>query len=171
MVPRETKPPALETDERFPSGPWTGFFLQATRPGRQWMDLELTFCEGRIRGDGRDSVGKFLMTGRYEVADGKCHWTKTYLGQHSLSYLGYNEGKGIWGTWEMTSDWRGGFHVWPVAMGDPTQPRRAEEVDVPNSVAELFEPVSVTEPNQVGEPVGSSLGEPFGGLVQGLNDR
>jgi len=160
MNPLETESPARETDDRFPSGPWTGFFLQPTRPGRHWMELELTFREGHVRGDGRDSVGSFRLTGRYDVSDGKCRWTKTYLGEHSLSYQGYNEGKGIWGTWEMTSDWRGGFHVWPVAMGDPTQPRRAEAVDVPASIADLFEPAA--ESNEVGEPVGSSLGEPLG---------
>jgi hypothetical protein len=26
--------PTLETDPRFPSGPWTGFFLQKAIPGR-----------------------------------------------------------------------------------------------------------------------------------------
>lgn len=154
----EIAPPAVETDDRFPSGPWTGFFLQPTRPGRHWMELDLTFHDGQVRGDGRDSVGKFRITGRYSVADGKCRWTKTYHGQHSLAYQGFNEGKGIWGTWEMTSAWKGGFHVWPVAMGDPTQPRRAEEVEVPTSMADAFEPIG--EPVGVGEPLGASVGEP-----------
>ena len=147
--------PDLETDERFPSGPWTGFFLQPTQPGRHWMELLLTFRDGLVKGDGSDKVGKFRVTGRYSIEDGKCRWTKTYLGEHSLYYQGYNEGKGIWGNWEMTSAWRGGFHIWPVAMGDPTQPRRSEEVDLPASFSDLFEPTGDLVGTAVGEPCGS----------------
>ncbi|WP_435019473.1 hypothetical protein TA3x_001314 [Tundrisphaera sp. TA3] len=159
----ETREPAVETDDRFPTGAWTGFFLQPSRPGRHWMELDLTFREGRIEGEGRDSVGAFRVTGRYAVEDGVCRWTKTYIGEHSLSYLGYNEGKGIWGNWEMTAAWRGGFHVWPVAMGDPTLVRRAESVEEPISFSDLFAPEG--EPCEVGAPVGAAVGEPFGSPV------
>ena len=153
--------PGPETDDRFPSGPWTGFFLQPTRPGRHWMSLNLTFREGRVQGDGKDAVGTFRITGRYTVEDGVCRWTKTYVGEHSLHYLGYNEGKGIWGNWEMTTAWRGGFHVWPVAMGDPTQPRQTESIEEPtDSVTEMFEPEG--DLLEVGAPVGAPLGEPYG---------
>lgn len=126
----------LEQDSRFPSGPWKGFFLQPVLPGRHWMELNLTFRKGLIQGEGRDWVGEFLFRGRYEVETGKCWWTKHYLGRHSIAYQGYNEGKGIWGTWEepRTSWNRGGFHIWPVAMGDPTQQTLAEEQDEPHSL-------------------------------------
>src|SRR5881227_325081 len=90
----------LETDPRFPSGPWTGFFLQPLVPGRHLMDLRLTFRQGGMSGEGRDWVGKFVIRGRYNVQDGKCYWTKRYLGKHDVFYRGFNEGKGIWGTWE-----------------------------------------------------------------------
>jgi hypothetical protein len=128
--------PLTETDSRFPSGPWKGFFLQAGYVGRQWMDLNLTFAEGTIRGDGRDWVGAFLIRGRYDVESGKCHWTKRYVGKHDIAYQGFNEGKGIWGTWEWTPmpSHRGGFHIWPLAMGDPTVSRLAEEADEPETV-------------------------------------
>jgi hypothetical protein len=85
------------------------------------MELALTFQNGKVKGTGRDWVGSFLISGRYDVADGKCHWTKSYIGKHSLFYQGYNEGKGIWGRWEHTSAWHGGFHVWPEGMSDPTR--------------------------------------------------
>jgi hypothetical protein len=156
MNPTEAANPNVEADERFPSGPWTGFFLLPTRPGRHWMELDLKFRDGLVGGDGRDSVGPFRITGRYTISDGKCRWTKTYLGKHSLFYQGYNEGKGIWGNWEMTTDWRGGFHVWPVAMGDPTQARLAGAIDEPARLPEIFEPVGV------GEAIGVSVGEPCG---------
>ncbi|MFO0951855.1 MAG: hypothetical protein U0835_12030 [Isosphaeraceae bacterium] len=128
--------PAVEADSRFPSGPWTGFFLQPGLTGRQWMELHLTFRAGTLRGEGRDVVGKFLIVGRYDVSDGKCWWTKRYLGRHDIAYSGYNEGKGVWGMWEdpKNSTWRGGFRIWPEAMGDPYALRVAEEVDVPASV-------------------------------------
>ena len=63
------------------------------------MELRLTFRRGVLRGEGRDRVGEFLIRGRYEVETGKCWWTKQYVRKHA-PYQGYNEGKGIWGTWE-----------------------------------------------------------------------
>ena len=63
------QPPTLETDPRFPSGPWTGFFLQRGFPGKQMMDLRLTFQAGNLNGEGRDWVGEFLIKGRYDLAE------------------------------------------------------------------------------------------------------
>jgi hypothetical protein len=126
----------LEEDSRFPSGPWKGFFLQPVLPGRHWMELSLTFRRGELHGEGRDWVGAFHLKGRYEIESGKCWWSKQYVGKHSIHYQGYNEGKGIWGTWEWPNSrpWRGGFYIWPVAMGDPTQQRLAEELDEPRPI-------------------------------------
>ena len=87
------------------------------------MDLELTFKKGILRGSGRDRIGEFLFRGRYDVESGKCWWTKQYIGKHDINYQGYNEGRGIWGTWTWLPNpaSRGGFHIWPLAMGDPTR--------------------------------------------------
>ena len=130
------RPDEFETDPRFPSGPWVGFFLQRELPGRHRMELHLTFTQGRLTGEGRDWVGPFTVRGRYNLADGKCSWNKRYTGQHDVAYQGYNEGKGIWGIWEfpfrvygMSS--RGGFHIWPKGMADSTSEHLAEEADVP----------------------------------------
>ena len=65
-----------ETDPRFPSGKWVGFFLDRRLPGRHQMEMTLTFTGGRLNGTGRDRVGKFTFTGTYDVADGKCEWVK-----------------------------------------------------------------------------------------------
>lgn len=124
----------LEADPRFPSGPWTGYFLQELHPGRNKMDLHLTFRQGQMSGDGRDMVGDFIITGRYQTSDGQCWWHKRYLGKHDVIYKGYNEGKGIWGVWEIPPQQRGGFHIWPEAMGDPTQQRLSAEADLPAEV-------------------------------------
>lgn len=133
----------LETDPRFPSGPWTGFFVQKLiAPGKHTMELRLQFRDGTMTGEGRDWVGPFLVRGRYDVADGQCHFTKSYLGRHDVFYRGFNEGKGIWGTWGLLTALEpalrhGGFHIWPEGMPDPTQQTLVEEADLPVQVEEL----------------------------------
>jgi hypothetical protein len=127
-------PADLETDPRFPSGKWVGFFLDRRLPGRHQMELTLTFTAGRLQGDGRDWVGRFTCDGAYDVQDGKCTWVKCYVGRHTVGYSGFNEGKGIWGMWELRDSgfvFTGGFHIWPEGMADPTRPRLAEEADLP----------------------------------------
>ena len=57
--------------------------------------------------------GQAPLMRRYQVEDGQCWWTKRYLGKHDVSYKGYNEGKGIWGLWEIPPSYKGGFHIWP----------------------------------------------------------
>ncbi len=110
---------ATEADPRFPSGPWTGFFQQSWKaPGRFPTHLGLRFQNGRLEGEGHDLVGPYTVRGTYDPADGRCEWTKQYLGKHSVSYLGYNEGNGIWGVWEIRLLFglyhdRGVFHLWP----------------------------------------------------------
>jgi hypothetical protein len=136
-------PTDLETDPRFPSGPWVGFWLQKFFPrGRHATELRLTFQAGAMTGEGRDWVGAFLIRGRYQLEDGRCHWTKRYLGRHDVFYSGFNEGKGIWGTWEIGKDGlRGGFHIWPEGLADPTSPTLAAEADLPVEAEEIEEAV------------------------------
>jgi hypothetical protein len=148
---------SLETDPRFPSGPWTGFFLQPLIPGRHLMELHLTFCQYEIKGEGRDWVGKFVIRGKYTLPDGRCHWTKRYIGKHDVFYQGFNEGKGIWGKWEILPDHgqvyqHGGFHIWPDGMPDPTGSYLTEAAEEPILMAETIENA---EP--VAEPVGADL--------------
>jgi hypothetical protein len=132
-------PPTLETDPRFPSGPWTGFWLQKQLPGKHLMQLRLTFQNGNLTGEGRDWVGPFFFDGRYDVADGKCYWTKKYLGKHDVFYKGYGEAKGIWGVWEIGELARGGFHIWPEGLGDPTNEHLYEEAEPPAPREELVQ--------------------------------
>ena len=135
----------LEPDSRFPSGPWIGFFLDARLPGKHRMQLRLTFQNGTMTGEGRDWVGDFIIRGRYTIDDGKCHFNKRYVGRHDVHYTGFNEGKGIWGTWELTDlglTFRGGFHIWPEGMPDPSKPQLEEEAVLPIAVEEPDEKVS-----------------------------
>jgi hypothetical protein len=138
-------------DPRFPSGPWVGFFLQPAAPGKHTMELILDFAQGEIRGEGRDRIGEFFIRGRFQVEDGRCWWTKSYVGLHDVSYQGYNEGKGIWGQWEIGTAWRGGFHIWPEAMGDPTTPKMSTAEDVPAFVDDFADVDAEAETITIGQ--------------------
>jgi len=144
-------PPISETDPRFPSGPWTGFFLMPhTGHHRHPTELQLTFANGVMTGSGRDFVGPFTVRGKYDVADGKCYWTKRYIGKHDVFYSGYNEGRGIWGTWEIVESLgktTGGFHIWPEAIGDPSRETLTEEAEIPAPAP--IEEAPVGEPLEV----------------------
>lgn len=110
----------VEEDPRYPSGPWTGYYNYAfdAAAARYRQDLMLTFRAGRLTGEGLDSVGPFLIRGRYDKEEGRVWWTKTYPGSHDVSYSGYREGKGIWGTWAIGTAARGGFMIWPKGLGE-----------------------------------------------------
>ena len=112
---------------RFPSGPWTGYFIYQAVGGKHGMDLTLRFDDGRITGDGADSVGMFIIAGGYDATGGECHWTKTYVGAHDVHYEGFREGKGIWGTWVIDQKWRGGFQIWPLGDEDAEEMELEEE--------------------------------------------
>jgi hypothetical protein len=131
------RPDQLETDPRFPSGRWVGFWLQKqVPPGRFETELLLTFRDGILTGEGRDWVGLYTVRGHYNLADGRCDWIKTYTGRHDVYYQGFNEGKGIWGTWVIPGrltglQLHGGFHIWPEGMADPTGSHLTESAEAP----------------------------------------
>jgi len=123
--------PAVETDERFPSGPWVGFWIQHGM-GKQKMSLSLTFIDGRVSGEGRDVVGRFNFVGNYDLTSGRVHMRKHYENAHSVGYDGANQGDGmwLWGVWHVGGD-RGGFHLWPEGEDDPTQGRLRTVKELP----------------------------------------
>jgi hypothetical protein len=147
--PRKPRTIELETDPRFPSGKWTGFWLQRFYAGRQYQALNLTFANGEVLGDGSDRVGEFTMAGSYDLKTGRCDLVKAYIGAHALSYEGKNEGDGkwIWGLWRMTLD-RGGFHMWPAGEDDPTgqKLRAQQELPPPQRRRRIKPPPLVEEP-------------------------
>jgi hypothetical protein len=121
------------SDANYPSGPWVGFYTY--HPGdKHRMDLHLSFTNGVLTGSGNDDIAPFVISGRYDAANGECYWTKIYPGSHDVFYRGFRDGKGIWGTWEIRLDSRGGFHIWPRARGEgdaASEPAgRAEPADV-----------------------------------------
>jgi hypothetical protein len=123
----------VETDPRFPSGKWTGFWLQRLMLGRQYMSLNLTFADNRLTGEGTDCVGDFVMDGQYNLANGQCTLFKSYIGAHGVLYEGRNEDDGlwIWGLWHIGNFDQGGFHIWPVGEDDPSGRKLHEQRDLP----------------------------------------
>ena len=122
----------LEQDPRFPSGPWTGFFLQYWLPGRQPTNLDLACRGGELTGTGRDRVGPYTIAGSYDLGTGRCEWTKQYIGKHAVAYRGVSDRSGIWGVWEIRQlgglyvD-RGGFHLWPEGTEVSEESDRTEQ--------------------------------------------
>lgn len=121
-----------EHDPRFPSGPWTGFFLQLWLPGRHTTTMRLIWCNGVLAGTGEDWVGLYTIDGHYDLASGQCVWTKQYLGKHAVAYRGVNDGRGIWGVWEIRQFGglyidRGGFHIWPEGTDVSEESDEAEQ--------------------------------------------
>jgi hypothetical protein len=132
-----------ETDPRFPSGRWVGFFVQKELPpGRHPTELFLKFSQGLLSGEGRDRFGEFTVQGLYNLADGRCHWTKQYTGKDAVLYDGFNEGRGIWGTWHIAATpqnvaLKGGFHIWPDNIPDPTGQHLTEAAEAPTELVSV----------------------------------
>lgn len=142
---------ALETDERFVSGRWRGFWVQD--PARSRTDMNLEFSGGHISGEGYDWVGAFVIRGTYELESGKVSWTKSYLGAHCVKYDGYAEVKnGIWGLWNITGLDKGGFQIWPDAEKTRARERRVE-AERPQRVEIDWQGVSERTPLTTTEPV------------------
>ena len=121
-----------ESDDRFPSGRWHGYFLQRRfSETKRPMELDLSFRSGRVTGDGRDGVGPFVISGGYDTGEGTVWWTKRYP-THDVFYKGYAEGNGIWGLWEIAQFDRDGFRIWPsgTSEGEEHSERREESPPV-----------------------------------------
>lgn len=115
--PPPTDPSALETDDRFVSGPWHGFYIQWGVRGKQ--SLSLSFRGGVVTGHGADPAGDFAVKGAYDVERGRA-WLRKIYPSHVVEYDGHAEGDGIWGGWQIRSASgrdHGGFHIWPHAEG------------------------------------------------------
>ena len=148
-TPRNDDEPQLETDDRFPSGPWQGYFLQPGFSEQFRMELSLEFQDGRMFGDGVDYVGPFVIQGRYDLEDGKCSWTKQYLHRHAVYYAGYNEGKGIWGMWDIPQVWTGGFHIWPEGMADGYAKQESQTAERPRDMNFTLPDSKSVEPSTI----------------------
>ena len=125
----------------FPSGPWTGFYNYSPKDKHR-MDLHLDFANGNMSGDGNDDIGRFVIKGKYDEPARECTFHKTYVGAHTVSYRGFREGKGIWGTWDIGVFEHGGFHIWP--LGQEAGDQEAKAAEEPQPVEQSAKPAVPT---------------------------
>jgi len=126
---------SAESDPRFHCGSWVGYTL-APSDGcntRHATLMCLSFAGGVVNGSGSDEIGVFTVQGRYDGRDGKCIWIQSYKGRREVIYNGYCDGQGIWGLWfrpkETGADWKGGFHLVPEGVEQPTPMPMKRDVD------------------------------------------
>lgn len=126
----------VEPDERFPSGPWVGYYRQGNVQSRQ--RLNLSFRGGRISGEGLDPVDAFNLWGGYDVGTGAVSFTKAYH-THTVAYAGAADGDGVGGGWEIGHFGglfvgRGEFRIWPDELAMEEALKAAAEAGVPAGV-------------------------------------
>ena len=80
------------------------------------MHLFLDFEDGKMKGEGTDYVGPWVLEGVYDEQSLKCRWTKKYMGKHTVSYQGELGQNGITGNWSIGGLLNGPFHIWPKQM-------------------------------------------------------
>jgi hypothetical protein len=115
----------------YPSGSWSGFYMQGRRRSRMWLGL--TFEGGRVGGAGSDPVGSFIVTGSYDDS-GAVTFLKQYVGGHEVDYRGLPSGKGIAGSWTIPPHLTGLFRIWPRSEGEDEE--LVEEVPLEAPVVE-----------------------------------
>jgi len=102
----------FEKDPRFPSGAWTGYWVHEGTLG--FMQLNLGFAGSRVKGEGSDHIGEFIVCGLYWVEDGKVSLYKRYHDKYTVRYHGKSVRDELKGRWEIyDSPARGDWHIWP----------------------------------------------------------
>ncbi|HVL38236.1 MAG TPA: hypothetical protein VM328_02485 [Fimbriimonadaceae bacterium] len=84
------------------------------------MRLHLRFGSGTIEGEGRDKIGKFVISGVFEGGSGKVLFTKVYR-THEVEYGGKWDGQMMFGKWTIVYfefngrvyGESGEFELWP----------------------------------------------------------
>ncbi len=107
-----------ESDQRLPSGQWSGFYLESHQPKRGWMHVYMQFRDGKIAGEGTDYVGPWTIRGVYDLYTSRAQWTKQYVGKHQVVYEGAITEHGIQGEWNIRGWLNGLFHIWPRQRHD-----------------------------------------------------
>ena len=119
------------------SGPWAGFYTYSRIHGKYRTDLSLTFSNGRMTGEGSDTVGSCVIAGNYDANNRECDWIKTYVGAHEVFYKGFRDDKGIWGTWEIRNVYTDGFHIWPFGSEDGEREAAHKANEIPAEVVSI----------------------------------
>jgi hypothetical protein len=134
FVPEDADAANLETDDRFPSGTWVGYYIQWGNRGEQ--EQLLTFRDGVISGAGSDPAGDFGIRGTYDLDSGRVTLVKRYA-TYRVDYEGAalrGGPPGIRGGWTIRSELgffdHGIFHIWPKGEGANASEHLEAEVPV-----------------------------------------
>ncbi|MBA4064003.1 MAG: hypothetical protein C0501_09880 [Isosphaera sp.] len=112
----------------YPSGKWEGFWVQEHVGRGPMTEFTLHFAGGRVRGDGKDMVGRFTFEGTYDEETGAVRMVKQYRGAHQVLYEGRPDGEGsIQGTWTIWPYDSGPFVLRP-ALPRPTGTEPVQEI-------------------------------------------
>lgn len=144
-----SQPPDSTSHSDFPSGEWTGFFLERHQPNRGWMHLYMSFENGTIQGEGTDYVGPWHILGSYDEQTRAASWIKQYLGKHKVEYNGQGGEQGIRGAWNINGFSTGHFHIWPKAMRNIDAYYIENEIDIDGS--QLLNPVPIDDTQLIQE--------------------
>ncbi|MEO0732318.1 MAG: hypothetical protein AAFZ52_05760 [Bacteroidota bacterium] len=106
-----------ERHPHFPSGEWEGHYTYGPGSEKHPMAFRLNFAEGSVSGAGSDDVGPFTWNGHYDTQSLVVQMVKKYRGAHEVYYDGRADTNGIYGGWRLIFS-RGGFHIWPKALGE-----------------------------------------------------
>jgi hypothetical protein len=107
-----------------------GRFLHLFWPIQEYLvDFVLEFQNGVMTGEGAEGIGFFVISVKYSTANGECSWVKQYVGRHAVNYVGFREGKGIWGTW-IVGLGKGGFQIWLLSEGMPLELEKETETSL-----------------------------------------
>jgi hypothetical protein len=114
-----------------PSGLWTGYYFYGHGGLKHRMRLTLTFArDGKIDGEGIDDIAPFVINGRFVSVTSEAHWTKAYVGMHSVEYFGFYSPRTICGDWTLGS-LTGGFWIWPASLLESEIAEEEKEFEQP----------------------------------------
>jgi hypothetical protein len=114
-----------------PSGLWTGYYLYGHGGLKHRMGLSLMFTrDGKIEGEGVDDIAAFVIDGRFDYATSEVHWTKAYVGMHSVDYSGFYCQRTICGDWTLLG-LTGGFWIWPHSLAQSEFAEEQNEIEQP----------------------------------------
>lgn len=102
----------LESHQFLPSGEWEGFYCYSHSSAQHKMSIQLSFKKGKVYGSGTDDINYFSWKGNYNLQSFIIEMIKTYP-SHTVDYKGNIDENGIWGMWNIGSNCKGGFHIWP----------------------------------------------------------
>ena len=80
--------------------PWEGYLIQEGQQYDMYFENFQINADWSLWGSGADAIGEFTCYGTCDN-NGKCEFTKEYIGQHSVYYRGQFNGKRIRGKWHI----------------------------------------------------------------------